>query len=108
MSAKAFHLPILKKERIAKGTYRILFDMQQTHFSFLPGQYIHMILPHRNADERGTARYFTISSSPTENEYLFIITKKGVSSFKKALFGLKKGTNVQFFGPIGKFVLDEL
>ena len=65
-----------------------------------------MMLPHPNADDRGTSRFFTISSSPTEKDCITITTRIGESSFKKAFFGLKKGEIIAFFGPMGKFILE--
>lgn len=99
----SFILPFVKKEQVAKDTYTFYFERGK--FSkFLPGQYIHLEIPHK-ADDRGTTRYFTISSSPLNKEYLTITTKVIRSSFKKALFHLKPGTKVNAFGPMGWFLL---
>jgi ferredoxin-NADP reductase len=103
-SANIFLLKFLKKEHINKDIYCYFFDIQQIDFQFKSGQYIQMTLPHNNSDDRGTSRFFTIASSPTEKKYLMITSRKGKSSFKKTLFDLKPGTTVQFFGPIGTFV----
>jgi len=105
--ARAFLLPFLKKEQITQDTFLYYFDLQQTEFTFTSGQYIQMTLPHENVDTRGSSRFFTISSSPTEKDYLMITSRKGKSSFKHVLFSLQKGTKVQFFGPLGTFVLPE-
>jgi hypothetical protein len=35
-------------------------------FAYQPGQYMEWTLPHRHADSRGSRRYFTLASSPTE------------------------------------------
>lgn len=102
--ATSFTLPFIKKERLAKDTYSFYFDRTKETFNFLPGQYMRMILPHANPDDRGTSRYFTISSSPHEKEHLMITTKIPQSTFKKALANLEPGTKVQFFGPIGYFI----
>ncbi|OGH70998.1 MAG: hypothetical protein A2396_02800 [Candidatus Levybacteria bacterium RIFOXYB1_FULL_40_17] len=59
-----------------------------------------------NPDERGTSRPFTVAVSPLNN-YLVITTKKGITSFKRKLFELKEGEQINFFGPLGTFVLDE-
>lgn len=100
-------LPFRKIEQVAKDTYSFYFLTQSTGFTFLPGQYMRMILPHENADERGTSRYFSISSSPSKTDFITITTRIIRSSFKKALFNLTPGLTVQFFGPNGNFVLDE-
>lgn len=77
---------------------------------YTPGQYTRLTLYHPNADDRGIRRWFTLSSSPTE-DLLFITTKfadKDGSSFKKALQKLKPGTEVDLASPMGDFVLPKL
>lgn len=102
-----FILPFLKKEKVAENTYSFYFDKSRHDFSFLPGQYIRMVLDIKNPDERGNSRFFTISSSPEEKEYIVITTKIIQSAFKKRLDEVKIGEEVKFFGPFGGFVLDE-
>lgn len=102
--AISFTLPFIKKEKVAKDTYTFYFKRDKKLFDFEPGQYVRMSLPH-DADERGTTRYFTISSSPLNKEYLTITTKIIKSTFKKILFDLEEGTEVNFFGPMGWFLL---
>lgn len=104
---KVFHLPFVKKILVSNDVYSYFFDLKDIAFDFQPGQYIQMTLPLSNPDERGSSRFFTIASSPTEREYLMITSRKGRSSFKRELFALKSGTSVQFFGPIGKFILED-
>jgi ferredoxin-NADP reductase len=75
------------------------------------GQYTELHLPHKNPDDRGTKRWFTLSSSP-EDEFLTITTKYAgddkSSSFKKALFRLAPGTDLELAEPMGDFVLPKL
>lgn len=71
------------------------------------GQFIEMYLPHPNPDERGQKHWFTVSSSPTE-PLLSITTKfagETGSSFKRRLFSLKPGQEVEISEPMGDFVL---
>lgn len=78
---------------------------------YTAGQYTELKLPHANPDKRGTKRWFTISSAP-DGEFLTITTKyagdKDSSSFKKAMFKLKPGTEVHLADPMGDFVLPKL
>jgi len=74
--------------------------------SFLPGQHISLRLIHHKPDYRGTVRQFTVSSSPTEKGILTVTTKKGVSSFKQALFSLTPGAVVEARGPGGQFLFE--
>jgi len=75
---------------------------------YLAGQYTELTLPHDNPDNRGIKRWFTLSSSPTD-EMLSITTKfagEQSSSFKKHLFEqLKPGTQLHMADPMGDFVL---
>jgi ferredoxin-NADP reductase len=103
---------------------KVVFDHKQdeaaviTTFYFKPekpvhytaGQYIELSLKHRSHDPRGIKRWFTLSSSPTD-ELLSITTKftaKDGSSFKQALRRLKPGTELTMNGPMGDFVLPKL
>lgn len=105
MAVSSYSVTFLKKEQITKNAYAFHFSKPRS-FTFQAGQYIKMKLPIKNPDNRGTSRYFTISSSPTEKD-LLIITKIGKSSFKQALSKLKPGEKVQIRGPWGDFVLPQ-
>ncbi len=74
---------------------------------FAAGQYLEWALPHRRPDLRGSRRYFTIASSPTESE-LRIGIKLGpgrTSSFKTALAALKPGQWLTAAHAAGDFTL---
>lgn len=101
-----FYLSFNKRLQHNENTFSFYFK-RQGNFNYSAGQYIRLILPHNNPDDRGTTRFFTIASSPHESEYLMITVKILESTFKKALFGLIKDQKVQIFGPMGNFVLDE-
>lgn len=76
-------------------------------FGYTAGQFIEMYLPHDNPDDRGIKRWFTLSSSPTE-DLVSISTKFAgdtASSFKKTLFSLKIGAEIKIVEPMGDFVL---
>lgn len=102
-----FTLPFVKKEQIATDTFAFYFDRSKENWEFYPGQYIRMMIPNEAADDRGTMRYFTISSSPTDRTHLRIVTKVIKSTFKKDLFSKKEGDEVSFFGPNGDFYFRE-
>jgi ferredoxin-NADP reductase len=74
---------------------------------YTAGQFTEIYLPHDNADNRGTRRWFTLSSSPTDP--LLSITTKFAgdtsSTFKKTLFSLQLGTPLKLAEPMGDFVL---
>lgn len=86
---------ILKsKEQIAHDTYEFVFERDR-NIKFNPGQYFEWTLPHKEPDNRGVRRFFTIASSPTEND-----VKMGVkfyprpSTFKAFLGGMLPGEKI--------------
>jgi ferredoxin-NADP reductase len=71
------------------------------------GQFIELRVPHDNKDKRGDKRWFTLSSSPTE-DLVSITTKltpENGSSFKQALQALKPGNEITMSESMGDFVL---
>lgn len=55
------------KIKLAADTFDFVFPLKK-HLSFIPGQYMEWTLPHQKTDDRGNRRYFTIASSPTEDD----------------------------------------
>ena len=69
-------------------------------FTYQPGQYIEMTLPHPHADARGLRRYFTLASSPTEPElHLGVRYYTPSSTFKQAL--RDPSAHMMAFGQLG-------
>ncbi len=91
---------------MAKNIYSFSFKPpKKPHY--VAGQFVEMQLPHENKDKRGDKRWFTLSSSPTEDE-LIITTKilpESGSSYKTALANLNPGQEVNMSSPMGDFVL---
>ena len=74
---------------------------------YTAGQFTEIYLPHENADARGIKRWFTLSSSPTD-EMVSITTKFAShqgSTFKQHLAKLEPGTPLKLADPMGDFVL---
>lgn len=102
-----FYLPLLKKEQLTKDTFTFFFKRTGDERDFVPGQYYEMKLDINNPDERGDSRVFTISSSPTDREFITITTRIIQSSFKLRLNEVKQGEKVQFHGPWDDLNFDE-
>lgn len=96
---KPFFLEYLQKDQLTSDCYTFYFKKNEKTPDFVPGQTYEMKLPHKNMDERGDDRVFTISSSPTNKEFITITTRIIQSSFKMRLNSLKHGENVKFMGP---------
>lgn len=98
-------LTLKEKENVAQDVFHFTLS-QNRPFSFLPGQYLEWTLPHENPDNRGNRRYFTIASSPTENELAIgIKISEKRSSFKNALQALPVGGSLSATELSGDFVM---
>lgn len=104
---KEFSLAFVKKEKLAHDVYCFFFDGKKSDIDFLPGQYVRIILSVVNPDEKGNVRSFSITSSPLQKDYFTIVTKITKSAFKKTLSEIIPGTEVRFFGPVGRFIFSE-
>lgn len=71
-------------------------------FLYMPGQYAEIKLNQELEHD------FTLSSSPTEKWLQFTTMFHAKSEFKKKLWEMKIGEEVDIDGPKGKFVLDEI
>ncbi len=94
-----------KIHQLTNEIYSFWFDTEKP-INNVPGQYIEVSLPHNHPDSRGTKRWFTVYSSPTENQ-LAITTriKTNASTFKQALLELKPNQEITYTEPMGDFVL---
>ena len=102
VKAVKYETEFVKKQKESKDAYTFYFQRPK-EFEFTPGQYLKLFLEIPNPDNRGSSRYFTISSSPKKLEYLTITTRIIKSSFKLKLDSLNPGDRIIAFGPIGYF-----
>ncbi len=98
-------LKLKEKIQIAPDIYDFVFSNSQK-LAFLPGQYFEWTLGYKNPDSRGNRRYFTIASSPTE-ENLRIGVKfyPEPSGFKKALSNMNDQKEIMAGQLAGDFTL---
>jgi ferredoxin-NADP reductase len=97
---------LVRTEHLQSDIFSIFFS-KPARFRFTAGQFTEIVLPHDNADDRGIKRWFTISSSPSD-ELIAITTRfasEHGSSFKKALRSLQPGDTVDLAEAMGDFVL---
>jgi len=97
------------RERLMWGrvTEDFIF-VPEKKFNYQPGQYVELTLPHAETDSRGSRRYFTLASSPTEATLQIGIRfyDKG-SSFKKALRAASELTAISAGQLGGEFTLSK-
>jgi ferredoxin-NADP reductase/Na+-translocating ferredoxin:NAD+ oxidoreductase RnfD subunit len=98
-------LRLKEKIMVANDTYNFLFKPDRK-LKFKPGQYLEWTLPHEKRDSRGTRRYFTIASSPTEDEIAMGVKfYDKPSSYKKALMAMNEGGTIIASQLAGDFTL---
>lgn len=98
-------LKLKELKEIGKDTYDFIFTPDRK-FTFRPGQYLEWTLGHKNTDNRGNRRYFTLASSPTEQTVrMGVKFYPDASSFKSKLITLKPGDTIVASGRAGDFVL---
>ncbi len=98
--------PILRdKLKIAQDTVEFAF-IPDRKLAYLPGQYMEWTLPHENADSRGSRRWFTLASSPTEDQLRIGVKfyDKG-SSYKEAMLSMDQRTPIVAAQVAGDFVM---
>ena len=103
---RKFMLKLTRREKIAADTGQFVFAADHA-ISFKPGQYLEWTLAHAKSDSRGNRRYFTIASSPTENNIRLGVkfAPKRSSSFKKALAEMDEGGTIMAGQLSGDFTL---
>ncbi len=98
-------LTLKEKNKIAKDSYEFVFGKDKG-FDFSAGQYMEWTAPQYTTDSRGNRRYFTLASSPTEEEIkIGVRFNNPGSSFKKYLNGMKAGEKVVASQLSGEFIL---
>ncbi len=98
-------------DRVAhKGTDIMSFKFSrsddQNYLNYKAEQYS-MVDLETKEDPKGPIRSFTIASSPTEKDYIFITTRIRDSQFKQKLSRLDIGTPVKITAPAGEFTLSQ-
>ncbi len=98
-------LKLKEKSYFARNSLALEFSPEHP-VNFVPGQYMQFLLPQKKADNRGTRRYFSIASSPTEKN-IIIATKlpEEPSTFKQELQNLNRDQIMLAFSLDGDFVL---
>lgn len=101
-------LKLKEKMQIAADAYEFIFEQSEKRASliFKPGQYMEWTLGQENPDTRGNRRYFTIASSPEEdNLRIGVKFYPNGSSFKKTLINMKSGDQIVASQLAGEFTL---
>jgi predicted ferric reductase len=93
---------IKDKRLVSKEILLVQFDLLGQPFPSMSGQFFSLTLinpPY--TDERGNSRKFGFTNSPTVQDSISMMTRIGVSAFKKSLLELPIGTEVEIDGVDG-------
>lgn len=102
---KKLLLTLKEKIQMAPLVYDFVFT-PDSNLKFEAGQYLEWTLPIFKTDGRGNRRYFTIASSPTENEiHLGVKIPPTPSLYKKVLLAMKPGDTMLAGQLAGDFTL---
>jgi ferredoxin-NADP reductase/Na+-translocating ferredoxin:NAD+ oxidoreductase RnfD subunit len=98
-------LKLKRKSKMASDIVDFVFRPAQ-RLVFEPGQYMEFTLAHAKPDSRGNRRFFTLASSPTEeNLHLGVRFYANSSSFKKALYRIDGRAKIMAGQIAGDFTL---
>jgi ferredoxin-NADP reductase len=98
-------LKLKKVREVAHDTYDFIFRPDE-RMRFAPGQYLEWTVPDTGADSRGNRRYFTIASSPTEQDIIMGVKfYENPSSFKRHLAAMQEGDTIVASQRSGDFTL---
>ena len=107
--SKSFKQSMVLKEKkqLTKDVIAFKFEPSRK-FQYKAGQYLEWTLPHKAPDSRGVRRFFTISSSPTE-DFIMLTSKfyDKLSTFKQALHKMELGQEIVVSDLAGEFTLPE-
>ncbi|MDE1970258.1 MAG: FAD-dependent oxidoreductase [Patescibacteria group bacterium] len=102
-------LNLIGKKTEVPGVESFIFQPPES-LHWKAGQFFHYVLHHRPTDDRGSDRWFTISSAPFENVVMITtrFTEEKGSTFKKALANLSVGDSIEVTDIEGDFILEDL
>lgn len=100
-------LKFINKNMVADSTFSFNFENIDLQ-GWKAGQYIQLVIPHKNADNRGEKRFFTISSAPFEKNVTITtrLEQNASSTFKNALKNLEAGQVVECSEAKGGFQVE--
>jgi ferredoxin-NADP reductase len=101
-------LTLIDKKQETPDVVTFVFNPEEP-VEYQPGQFFHYVLHHRPTDDRGSDRWFTISAAPYE-KHISITTRQAQeksSTFKKELFALEVGKDIEVSLLEGDFTLED-
>lgn len=104
-------MKLLFRSKQAEGPGVVSFVFEpEGPLAWKAGQFIHCVLHHEPTDNRGSDRWFTIASAPSEKSVMLTtrFTPQPGSTFKQALQNLKPGDAIEMSDLDGDFIVEDL
>ena len=101
-------LKLLERKVEVPGVESFIFEPEES-LHWKAGQYLHYVLHHEPTDDRGSDRWFTVSSAPFEAHPMITtrLADEKSSSFKKKLFSLVPGKSIEISRVEGDFTVED-
>ncbi|MFZ0698958.1 MAG: FAD-dependent oxidoreductase [Thermoplasmata archaeon] len=99
----SYSFPFLDSRVETPTSMTFRFSTRGSGFTFQSNQAVRLQIPGIQ-DPWGPARLLSLSSSPTETDWIAVTVKMTGSPFKEALRNVKPGDRVQVFGPLGDLI----
>lgn len=101
-------LKLIERKPETKNVESLLFQPQE-ELTWKAGQFLHYVLHHRPTDDRGSDRWFTISSAPFEGmvQITTRFDEEKSSSFKTKLKSLAIGKSIEISYVEGDFTIED-
>lgn len=104
-----YKLRLIRKEEICKDTFGLYFDIKNTGFNYIAGQFTTVTISDLNAsDGKGNQRHFSIANAPGADDFIEIIIRKSGSDFSNCILTLAMGTVLLFDEPRGEIQSDKI
>ena len=101
-------ISFIEKKTDAPGVASFIFRPSEP-IIWKAGQFFHYVLHHEPTDNRGSDRWFTIATAPSEGLIMITtrLTDEKGSSFKRALVDLKIGDAIEISDLDGDFTVED-
>jgi ferredoxin-NADP reductase len=102
-------LKLIEQKNEVMGVVSFVFTPTEP-LTWQAGQFLHYVLHHEPTDNRGSDRWFTVASAPSEKKVLLTtrMADQEGSFFKQTLSALKQGETIEISDVEGDFVVDDL
>ena len=94
-----------RRTLIAEDTWELDFGLDGGSVEFAAGQYCRVELPQLEPSKEKTSRKFSLVNPPQEDDHAVVVTRTGVSEYKRALCSLQPGGAARLRKVKGKLVL---